>query len=46
MLAASQPYVAVDPPLAVIPGVLLLLAILAVNVVGDGLRDAFDPRGG
>lgn len=46
MLAASQPYIVVDPPLAIVPGALLLLAILAVNFVGDGLRDAFDPRGG
>src|SRR5919202_1600547 len=27
------------------PGIAILLAVLAVNFVGDGLRDAFDPRG-
>jgi peptide/nickel transport system permease protein len=32
------------PILAVAPGVLLTLTILCVNFVGDGLRDAFDPR--
>jgi peptide/nickel transport system permease protein len=32
------------PMLAVAPGVLLTTAILAVNFIGDGLRDAFDPR--
>lgn len=44
MLAGSQSYIAVNPLLTVAPGVLLTLAILAVNFVGDGLRDAFDPR--
>ncbi len=26
------------------PGIMLLLTVLAVNFVGDGLRDAFDPQ--
>jgi peptide/nickel transport system permease protein len=26
------------------PGVVLVLAILAINFIGDGLRDAFDPQ--
>jgi len=30
--------------LSIAPGVLLTIAILAVNFIGDGLRDAFDPR--
>jgi ABC-type dipeptide/oligopeptide/nickel transport system permease subunit len=29
---------------AVMPGVMLFLTVLAFNFVGDGLRDAFDPR--
>ncbi len=45
MLAGSQQYIAVNPLLTVAPGVLLTVAILAVNFVGDGLRDALDPRG-
>lgn len=44
MLAASESYIAVTPLLTVAPGVLLTIAILAINFVGDGLRDAFDPR--
>ncbi len=28
------------------PGVALVLTVLAINFVGDGLRDAFDPRSG
>jgi len=26
------------------PGTALILAVLAINFIGDGLRDAFDPR--
>jgi len=44
MLAASESYIAVTPLLTVAPGILLTIAILAVNFIGDGLRDAFDPR--
>jgi len=44
MLAQSEQYIAVNPLLTVAPGVLLTVAILAVNFIGDGLRDAFDPR--
>ncbi|MGH2389132.1 MAG: ABC transporter permease [Chloroflexota bacterium] len=32
------------PQLAIAPGVLLTLAILCMNFIGDGLRDAIDPR--
>jgi peptide/nickel transport system permease protein len=34
-----------DPWLAVVPGVALVLVVLAFNVLGDGLRDALDPHG-
>jgi peptide/nickel transport system permease protein len=30
--------------LALVPGAMLVLAVLGINVFGDGLRDAFDPR--
>lgn len=33
------------PRLAVIPGLTLTIAVLAINFIGDGLRDALDPRG-
>lgn len=46
MLAASEQYMAVIPLQTIAPGLVLMLAILAINVVGDGLRDALDPRGG
>ena len=34
------------PHLMLFPGSLLFLTVLAFNLLGDGLRDAFDPRGG
>jgi peptide/nickel transport system permease protein len=30
--------------MAVFPGVMIFLAVLSINFVGDGLRDALDPR--
>ena len=32
------------PHLAIVPGIMLVLTVLALNVFGDGARDAFDPR--
>jgi peptide/nickel transport system permease protein len=32
------------PHLAIVPGVMLVLTVLALNVFGDGVRDALDPR--
>ena len=32
------------PNLWISPGICIVLAVLAFNVVGDGLRDAFDPK--
>jgi peptide/nickel transport system permease protein len=37
-------YMTSAPWLILIPGLLLALAILAVNLVGDGLRDRFEPQ--
>jgi peptide/nickel transport system permease protein len=34
----------VDPKLVFIPGALIFLTVLSCNLVGDGLRDALDPR--
>lgn len=33
-----------SPHLVLVPGIMLILTVLAVNLVGDGLRQAFDPR--
>jgi peptide/nickel transport system permease protein len=45
MLNAAHPNYTTHPILAIAPGLTLTVAVLAVNFVGDGLRDAFDPRG-
>jgi peptide/nickel transport system permease protein len=45
MLNAARPYFITVPLLAIAPGLTLTFAVLAINFVGDGLRDAFDPRG-
>lgn len=44
MLTDSQFYMWSAPMLAVYPGILILLAVLAFNSLGDVLRDALDPR--
>jgi ABC-type dipeptide/oligopeptide/nickel transport system permease subunit len=36
----------VDLPLALVPGLALLVTMLAFNLLGDGLRDALDPKAG
>jgi peptide/nickel transport system permease protein len=44
MLEDAQSYLAQAPRLAVYPGLAIVVAALAFNVLGDGLRDIFDPR--
>jgi peptide/nickel transport system permease protein len=34
-----------QPLLAILPGLMIMLTVLALNIIGDGLRDALDPRG-
>ena len=44
MLAEAQTMVGLAPHLAVVPGLAILLTVLGLNLMGDGLRDALDPR--
>jgi len=44
MLTAAQAYTAQAPYLAVFPGLAIFLAALGFNLLGDGLRDALDPK--
>jgi peptide/nickel transport system permease protein len=44
MLSGAEPYLSSAQRLAVYPGVAIILAVLAFNVLGDGLRDVLDPR--
>lgn len=45
MLSDSRPYFQVEPNLMLFPGLAIMLTVLGFNLLGDGLRDAFDPRG-
>ena len=44
MLASGQEYIRTFWPLITFPGVFIGLTMLACNLLGDGLRDAMDPR--
>jgi peptide/nickel transport system permease protein len=44
IMAEGRSYFQIKPYLIIFPGVFLSLTVLAVNLVGDGLRDALDPR--
>lgn len=44
MMAEGRNFVAVAFHIILYPGVLLALTVLAINMMGDGLRDALDPR--
>jgi peptide/nickel transport system permease protein len=44
MLAEAQTLLFQAPLLAVFPGVAIVLAVLGLNLLGDGLRDLMDPR--
>jgi len=44
MLAAAQPYISDAPRLALWPGLAVVLCTLSFNLLGDGLRDVFDPK--
>jgi peptide/nickel transport system permease protein len=44
MISIGVELLATQPLLAIIPGVMIMLTVLSLNIVGDGLRDALDPR--
>ncbi len=44
MVAEGQAFLTTSPWVAVFPGLALVLAVLGVNLLGDGLRDVLDPR--
>ena len=44
MLKNGMSYLYSAPVLLIVPGVLTFATVTAVNFVGDGLRDALDPR--
>ncbi|MES0056623.1 MULTISPECIES: ABC transporter permease [unclassified Mesorhizobium] len=44
MISGSRLYLAIAPLTVFAPGICLAVTVLAVNLLGDGLRDLFDPR--
>ncbi len=45
MLNSARGYLGTQPWMALAPGTAIFLAVLALNLIGDGLRDALDPKG-
>ena len=46
MLSDSQGLIFSAPYLIFIPGIAIMITVLAFNLLGDGLRDAMDPKSG
>ena len=44
MLADSRDFLMKFPYMCLIPGICIMLVVLALNLLGDGLRDALDPK--
>jgi peptide/nickel transport system permease protein len=44
MLAESNNYMSAHPNMVIFPGLAIVIAALSFNLVGDGLRDALDPK--
>ena len=44
MLSDGRDYIRNYPHISMAPGIAITLTVLAFNLIGDGLRDALDPR--
>jgi len=44
MISLGQQFLQTAPWIAIFPGIFLSIAVLGFNLLGDGMRDAFDPR--
>ena len=44
VIATGRTFFQISPWIVFFPGLMLALAVLAINLVGDGLRDSLDPR--
>jgi ABC-type dipeptide/oligopeptide/nickel transport system permease subunit len=44
MLSDGRAYIRTYPHISIAPGLAITLTVLAFNLLGDGLRDALDPR--
>lgn len=45
ILNEGKEFLALAPWVSLFPGAFIMVAVLSFNTIGDGLRDAFDPRG-
>ena len=44
MLSAGRNYIRTASYISLIPGLAIMLTVLALNLMGDGIRDAIDPK--
>ena len=44
LLSAGRENMRMYPHLVIAPGIAIMITILALNILGDGLRDAMDPK--
>lgn len=44
MIAAGRTHIRNAPHLVIVPGVVIFVVVLCLNIIGDALRDVFDPR--
>ncbi len=44
MLSGGRQFLRVAPHMVIFPGIFIIIAVLMINFVGDGLRDALDPK--
>ena len=44
MLAEGRTYIVSEPWMCIFPGLAIMFTVLALNLMGDGLRDALDPK--
>ena len=44
MIATGRNYITTAPHIATIPGLAIAVTVLGFNLLGDGLRDALDPK--
>jgi peptide/nickel transport system permease protein len=45
MISVGEELLSIQPLLAILPGAMIMLTVLSLNIIGDALRDALDPRG-
>ncbi|MDL2217959.1 ABC transporter permease [Christensenellaceae bacterium OttesenSCG-928-M15] len=44
MLSGAREFIIQSPHLVIFPGIAIVVTVLSINMLGDGLRDALDPR--